>query len=81
MRQQARLTGIVFRTFMGVVLVFLAAAAFAQDSSHPSAEKVCVYVYRYKQYVGKALRPSSYCDERDVARLQGSRYTENSKLF
>jgi hypothetical protein len=35
--------------------------------------KVRVNIYRYKQFIGKALRPSIYCDGTDVARLQSGR--------
>jgi hypothetical protein len=33
-----------------------------------------VYVYRYKQFVGKALLPSVYCDENELARMENWRY-------
>jgi hypothetical protein len=35
-----------------------------------------LYVYRYNQYVGKAIRPSIYCDGREVARIQSGRFVE-----
>ena len=39
-----------------------------------ASANVRVNVYRYKQFVGKALRPSIYCDAKDVVRLQNGRY-------
>jgi hypothetical protein len=36
--------------------------------------KARINVYRYKQYVGSGIRPSIYCDEHDVARVQNGRY-------
>lgn len=63
-------------TSMMAVLVFLFVppAMTAQQPQGSSANNVRVYVYRYKQYMGKGLRPSIYCDDRDVARLQSGRY-------
>jgi len=57
-----------------LVLLFFPAAMTAQEPPKPSAENVRVNVYRYKQYMGKGLRPSIFCDEKDVARLQSGRY-------
>ncbi len=51
-----------------------AAKAPAADTAKPAADKVRVFVYRYKQFVGKGIRPSIYCNEKDVARLQSGRY-------
>ena len=62
-------------------LYVMAAAAFLMPSLVRSevkagapADKARVYVYRYKQYAGKALRPSIYVEDRDVARIQNGRY-------
>ena len=48
--------------------------AAAQEPAKVSSDRVRVNVYRYKQYMGKGLRPSIYVDENDVARLQDGRY-------
>ena len=60
----------------------LCSVAFAQGA--PSAEansatqgtnsQSTVYVYRYKQFVGKALSPSVYCDDNELARMDNGRY-------
>lgn len=57
-----------------LVLLSVPAAVSAQEPSRPAAENVRVYVYRYKQLLGKGLRPSIFCDDNDVARLQSGRY-------
>ena len=57
-----------------LVLLFVPAAMTAQEPPKPSGDNVRVSVYRYKQFVGKGLRPSIYCDDKDVARLQSGRY-------
>jgi len=74
MRQQRSFCGIPLSVFAGIVLAWGAAAATAQELPHPSAEKVRVNVYRYKKYVGKGIRPSISCDEKDTARLQSGRF-------
>jgi hypothetical protein len=56
-----------------LALLFIPGAT-AQDDPKASGNDVRVNVYRYKQYMGKGLRPSIYVDERDVARLQSGRY-------
>jgi len=51
-----------------------AAAAAPAAVAAPAADaKTHVYVYRYKQYMGKGIRPSIYCDEKEVARIQSGR--------
>ncbi len=57
-----------------LVLLFVPAAMTAQEPSKAAVDNVRVNVYRYKQLYGKALRPSIYCDDKDVARLQSGRY-------
>ena len=54
---------------------FLAISSFsgAQDTK-PADIEARVYVYRYEQLYGKAIRPSLYCDEKEIARLQDGRY-------
>jgi hypothetical protein len=39
-----------------------------------TSSKATIYVYRYKQFVGKALSPSVYCDETQLARMENGRY-------
>jgi hypothetical protein len=56
------------------VFLFLPFVLAAQDSPKAPAAKARVVVYRYKQYAGVALRPSIYCNEKDVARVQSGRY-------
>lgn len=56
--------------------------AFAQDAPSTAASSApqstnspaTVYVYRYKQFVGKALSPSVFCDENELARMENGRY-------
>jgi len=62
------------RMIATLVLLFVPTAMTAQEPAKPSVGNVRVDVYRYKQYVGKGLRPSIYCDDKDVARLQSGRY-------
>lgn len=44
------------------------------DRSGLGGGKAKVFVYRYNQFTGKALRPSLLVDGRDVARIQSGRY-------
>ena len=64
-----------------VCAALLLSVAFAQDtstaaSSTPQAanSQSTVYVYRYKQFVGKALSPSVFCDDNELARMENGRY-------
>lgn len=51
------------------------AAPAAQEAAAPAEDgKAYVYVYRYKSMVGKGVRPSIYCDDKDIVRLQSGRY-------
>jgi hypothetical protein len=63
----ARLIGSL--TLASLVLVVVD----AQDTKAPDKTSL-VYVYRYKQAYGMAIRPSIYCDDKEVARLQNGRY-------
>jgi hypothetical protein len=56
-----------------VSLLFLAAMS-GQEAPNPTGNTARVNVYRYKQYMGKGIRPSIYVDEKDVVRLQSGRY-------
>ena len=64
-------------TFRRLRLLFtvlaLSAMGVAQDAKFADG-KVRVYVYRYRQAYAKAIRPSLYCDDQDVARVQNGRY-------
>src|SRR5258707_6820234 len=55
--------------------------AFAQEpqsavlqTTDGKPSKATVYIYRYKQFVGKALSPSVYCDDNQLARMENGRY-------
>jgi len=63
---------------------FLCTLASAQQPAANTAEgssvsqskdsEATVYIYRYKQFVGKALSPSVYCDENELARMENGRF-------
>jgi Protein of unknown function (DUF2846) len=56
------------------ILTLATAGAVGQEAATPAPDsKAHVYVYRYKQYMGKGIRPSVYCDEKEVARIQSGR--------
>lgn len=74
MQQQRRFSRLFLLAFVGLAILSAGGIVNAQESSHPSGDKVRVNVYRYKQYLGKGLRPSIYCDGKDVSRLQDGRY-------
>jgi hypothetical protein len=62
------------------VMLLLSLASAQQPASQPNSipsdtkSQATVYVYRYKQFVGKALSPSVYCDENELARMENGRY-------
>jgi len=62
--------------FAAVLLasVFAMAEEPASPVADASQSKATLYVYRYKQFVGKALSPSVYCDEAELARMENGRY-------
>lgn len=49
-------------------------ASASTATSADTKSQATVYVYRYKQFVGKALSPSVYCDENELARMENGRY-------
>lgn len=49
-------------------------ASASNSTSADTKSQATVYVYRYKQFVGKALSPSVYCDENELARMENGRY-------
>lgn len=59
-------------------ILFTSLFAIAEEPASPQTEpgqsKATLYVYRYKQFVGKALSPSVYCDEAELARMVNGRY-------
>jgi hypothetical protein len=54
--------------------IFPASRAIATQEAKSSDSHSLVYVYRYKQVYGMAIRPSFYCDDKEIARLQNGRY-------
>jgi hypothetical protein len=62
------------------VMMLFSLASAQQPASQPNStssdtkSQATVYVYRYKQFVGKALSPSVYCDENELARMENGRY-------
>lgn len=60
---------------VGLLVLNRGSTALSQQPTPVGSDppKARVVVYRYKQYVGKALRPSIICDEKDVVRLQNGR--------
>lgn len=62
--------------------MLLLSVAFAQEApsaaAAPAAQSAntqsTVYVYRYKQFVGKALAPSVFCNDNELARMENGRY-------
>jgi len=60
----------ILRVLFAAVL-FASVFAMAEEPSSPVADssqsKATLYVYRYKQFVGKALSPSVYCDKTELA--------------
>jgi len=59
---------------MGLSAVSAAQTETGQAAAAQASEKATVFVYRYKQFVGKALNPSVYCDEQELARMDNGRY-------
>src|SRR5690349_6464225 len=61
-----------------VAILFTRLFAIAEEPAAVQADasqsKATLYVYRYKQFVGKALSPSVYCDEAELARMENGRY-------
>ena len=50
------------------------AEANAGGSSETQASKATIYFYRIKQFVGSALEPSVYCDDKELARMDNGRF-------
>ena len=38
------------------------------------APKATVYIYRYKQFIGSRAKPSVYCDETQLAKIENGRF-------
>jgi hypothetical protein len=45
-------------------------------SAQEKAATANVYFYRYKQFQGSALKPSIYCDGKELLRMQNGRFFE-----
>lgn len=56
------------RRIVFLLLILAALPAFGQSAT--------IHFYRYKQYVGSALKPSVYCDGVELARIQNGRYID-----
>jgi hypothetical protein len=60
------------------VVLFASLFAMAEEPASSAVDssqsKATLYVYRYKQFVGKALSPSVYCDEAELAHMVNGRY-------
>lgn len=56
------------------VLLLLPFILAAQDAPNASTDKARVVVCRCRQFEGGGSRPSIYCNETDVARVQAGRY-------
>ena len=69
----------IVKIFLSFALFFSLAHAQPPQVPNPGSQsndpQATVYVYRYKQFVGSALSPSVFCDERELARM------ENGKFF
>jgi hypothetical protein len=50
------------------LLFFIAVLSYCPASSQDQ-KAATIHVYRYKRFVGSALKPSVYCDGRQLARL------------
>ena len=59
---------------IATLLFLVVPAAAPQEAGKPSSDRARVIVYRNKQESGRTLHPSIYCDDIEVARLQGERY-------
>jgi hypothetical protein len=65
-----------------VIAALIAKAAQPTPAPEPAhtdasnAPKATVHFYRYKQYVGSALRPSVYCDGAELGRIDNGRYLD-----
>lgn len=59
-------------TRLAALAVVCTGTVLAQAAPEAEAQPK-VYVYRYKAFQGKGLRPSIYVDDKDVVRLQSGR--------
>src|SRR4051812_20780796 len=51
-----------------------AVPAVGITSSPQLSGKVTVHFYRYKQFVGEALEPEVYCDDKIIAKMHNGSY-------
>ena len=55
--------------------MFSAVVVQAQSPSEkPTEDKATIYIYRYKQVVASGVRPSVYCDDIELARIENGKY-------
>ncbi len=60
--------------FISVALAQGTPSTEVSSAAQGTNSQATVYVYRYKQFVGKALSPSVYCDDTELARMENGRY-------
>lgn len=56
-----------------IISIFLVFAALSPNMQAPP-RYARVYVYRYRQYMGNALKPSVYDNESELARMENGRF-------
>lgn len=64
-----------------LILTFINPCVYSQSSggnvdAQPTedASKATIYFYRYKQFIGYRAKPSVYCDETQLAKIQNGRF-------
>ncbi len=64
-----------------LILTFIHPCAYPQSSGGnlsptptEDVSKATVYFYRYKQFIGSRAKPSVYCDETQLAKIENGRY-------
>ncbi len=58
----------------GMLLAVAAVCGYSQAISGANSDKVTVVVYRVKAFRARALEPSLFCDDIQVARMDNGRY-------
>jgi len=60
---------------MIICLVLCSNESHSQSPSEkPTEDTATIYIYRYKQVVASGVRPSVYCDDIELARMENGRY-------
>jgi hypothetical protein len=69
------------RTVILLILTFVHPCVYSQSSGSnlsptpaEDASKAMVYFYRYKQFIGYRAKPSVYCDEARLAKIENGRF-------